>query len=131
MRIVSGDRLSVLIAFIGHSFECIAKSDFNEITKGAHGVTATLDVTQGEVMSTPTESVYMQTLVAIFSAAFELGFDPYALAVQAKLDVTGYDEEMPNPISGAAADVINESLFVAKFRHRQDGNSFEWEKPLE
>ena len=115
---MSGDRLSVFIAFIGHSFEWIAKRDFNEITKGAYGVTATLECFQGEIMSTPTESVYKQTLVAIFSAAFELGFDPYALAVQAKLDVAGYDEDMPNPIAEAAADVINESLLVAKIRTR-------------
>jgi hypothetical protein len=115
---VSGDRLSVFIAFIGHSFEWITKSYFNEITKGAHGVIATLEITQGEIMSTPTESIYMQTLVAIFTAAFELGFDPYALAVQAKLDVAGYDEEAPNPVAAAAADVINESLLVAKIRCR-------------
>lgn len=37
-------------------------------------------------METSLEGVYCNTLVAVFGAAFKLGFDPYALAVQAKID---------------------------------------------
>jgi len=69
-------------------------------------------------MSTPTESAYSQTVVAIFTAAFELGFDPYALAVQAKLDIGAFVEGDTNPVAVAAEDIINESLLVARIRCR-------------
>lgn len=65
-------------------------------------------------MSTNKESAYIHALVAIFTAAFELGFDPYALAVQAKLDVALLDTKIFNPRVAAAEQVINESLLVAK-----------------
>lgn len=39
-------------------------------------------------MQTSTEGIYRNSLVAVFKAAFRLGYDPYALAAQAKLDVT-------------------------------------------
>ena len=81
-----------------------------------HGVSATLERYQGASMSTPTESAYIQTVVAIFTAAFELGFDPYALAVQAKLDIGALVEGDTNPVAAAAEEIINESLLVAKIR---------------
>lgn len=60
------------------------------------------------------ERVYVHTLIAVFSAAFELGFDPYALAVQAKMDVALRDHKALRPLAPAAEQIINESLFVAK-----------------
>ncbi|MCI8210713.1 hypothetical protein AUC61_14335 [Pseudomonas sp. S25] len=69
-------------------------------------------------MSTTQECIYCHTLVAVFSAAFRLGFDPYALAVQAKLELLGEEEDSPSLIADAAERVINESLLVARLRCR-------------
>ncbi|PHN61906.1 hypothetical protein [Pseudomonas viridiflava] len=65
-------------------------------------------------MDMSTEGVYCNTLVAVFHAAFRLGFDPYALAVQAKLDVARYLEMPPMLLFESAERVIDESLLVAK-----------------
>ncbi|GAB0063347.1 MULTISPECIES: hypothetical protein [Pseudomonas syringae group] len=66
-------------------------------------------------METEQISVYSQTLVAVFKAAFELGFDPYAIAVQAKLDIArSVDNPSEDQIIEAADQVITESLLVAK-----------------
>ena len=69
-------------------------------------------------MSTTQECIYCHTLVAVFSAAFRLGFDPYALAVQAKQELAGDEEDGPSLVADAAERVINESLLVAKLRCR-------------
>lgn len=73
---------------------------------------------QGGLMSTTKECIYCHTLVAVFSAACKLGFDPYALALQAKMELLGDDEEEPSLIAIAADRVITESLLVAKLRCR-------------
>lgn len=73
---------------------------------------------QGGMMSTTQECIYCHTLVAVFSAAFRLGFDPYALAVQAKQELAGDEGDGPSLIADAAERVINESLLVAKLRCR-------------
>lgn len=65
-------------------------------------------------METSLEGVYCNTLVAVFGAAFKLGFDPYALAVQAKVDVARYLEMPPMKLSESVERVIDESLLVAK-----------------
>ncbi|WP_282348412.1 hypothetical protein [Pseudomonas sp. PS01301] len=65
-------------------------------------------------METSPEGVYCNTLVAVFGAAFKLGFDPYALAVQAKIDVARYLEMPPMKLSESVERVIDESLLVAK-----------------
>lgn len=70
-------------------------------------------------MSTTQESIHIHALVAIFAAAFDLGFDPYALAVQAKLEVAMLDEGESILLAPAAEQVINESLLVAKIRRFQ------------
>ncbi len=69
-------------------------------------------------MRTTQECIYCHTLVAVFSAAFRLGFDPYALAVQAKLELLGEEEDSRSLIADAAERVINESLLVARLRCR-------------
>ncbi|QUP67417.1 hypothetical protein PSYCIT7_007245 [Pseudomonas syringae Cit 7] len=66
-------------------------------------------------MDTEQISVYSQTLVAVFKAAFELGFDPYAIAVQAKMDLArSVDNPREDQIVKAAGQMITESLLVAK-----------------
>jgi hypothetical protein len=65
-------------------------------------------------MKTATESVYIHTLVAVFSAAFDLGFDPYALAMQTKIRLEIFDEKGLSPMAKEAEPVIDESLLVAK-----------------
>jgi hypothetical protein len=65
-------------------------------------------------METSLEGVYCNTLVAVFGAAFKLGFDPYALAVQAKIDVARYLEMPPMKLNESVERVIDESLLVAK-----------------
>lgn len=60
------------------------------------------------------ESVYCNTLVAVFQAAFKLGFDPYALAVQAKFDVARHLKMPSERLVESAEQVIDESLLVAK-----------------
>ncbi|WP_323158217.1 hypothetical protein [Pseudomonas viridiflava] len=60
------------------------------------------------------EGVYCNTLVAVFHAAFRLGFDPYALAVQTKFDVARFLEMPPMLLFESAERVIDESLLVAK-----------------
>ncbi|MFS2159221.1 hypothetical protein ACCD10_17955 [Pseudomonas sp. Pseusp122] len=60
------------------------------------------------------DRVYVHALIAVFSAAFELGFDPYALAVQAKMDVALRDRKVLRPLAPGVEQIINESLFVAK-----------------
>lgn len=75
---------------------------------------------QGGLMSTTQECIYCHTLVAVFSAAFRLGFDPYALALQAKMELVGdgESEDGSSLIAWAADRVINESLLVARLRCR-------------
>jgi len=70
-------------------------------------------------MTNRSESVYAQTLVAIFGAAFELGFDPYALAMQAKFDVATYDKWEPLRLTESVQQVIDESLLAAKLIHNR------------
>ena len=65
-------------------------------------------------MQTNLEGVYCNTMVAVFRAAFKLGFDPYALAVQAKIDVARYLEMPPMKLNESVERVIDESLLVAK-----------------
>lgn len=65
-------------------------------------------------METSLKGVYCNTLVAVFGAAFKLGFDPYALAVQAKIDVARYLEMPPMKLNESVERVIDESLLVAK-----------------
>jgi hypothetical protein len=70
-------------------------------------------------MSTTQECIYCHTLVAVFSAAFRLGFDPYALALQAKMELVGdaeEEDESTSIIACAADRVINEALLVARLR---------------
>lgn len=67
-------------------------------------------------MKTAQEIAYIHALVAVFSAAFELGYDPYALAVQAKVDLQLFDEDVLEPFGPIAERIINESLLVAKIR---------------
>lgn len=74
-------------------------------------------------MPTSPESVYCNTLVAVFGAAFKLGFDPYAIAVQAKLDVAKYLEMPPMRLRESAERVIDESLLVAKLINETWPNS--------
>lgn len=69
-------------------------------------------------MSTITESVYSNILVAMFEAAFKLGFDPYALALQAKLDVARHMDSPLEDYAARADQAINESLLVAKLINR-------------
>ncbi|MFK7699681.1 hypothetical protein [Pseudomonas caspiana] len=71
-------------------------------------------------MSTTQEGIYCHTLVAVFCAAFRLGFDPYALALQAKMELLGdgESEDSSNLITWDADRVINESLLVARLRCR-------------
>ncbi|MGV8861060.1 MAG: hypothetical protein ACOH2O_14305 [Pseudomonas sp.] len=68
-------------------------------------------------MTNRSESVYAQTLVAVFGAAFELGFDPYALALQAKLDVATDDKWEPLRRTESVQQVIDESLLAARVLH--------------
>jgi hypothetical protein len=70
-------------------------------------------------MTIRSESVYAQTLVAIFGAAFELGFDPYALALQAKIDVDTCDKWEPLRRTESVQQVIDESLLAAKLIHNR------------
>lgn len=65
-------------------------------------------------MSTHIEGIYSNSLVAVFEAAFRLGYDPYALAAQAKLDVAKLLRMSPMMLSDGPERVIDESLLVAK-----------------
>lgn len=65
-------------------------------------------------MSTHIEGIYSNSLVAVFEAAFRLGYDPYALAAQAKLDVAKLLRMSPLMLSDGPERVIDESLLVAK-----------------
>ncbi len=65
-------------------------------------------------MQTSTEGIYCNSLVAVFEAAFRLGYDPYALAAQAKLDVARFLEMSPLMLRQGPERVIDESLLVAK-----------------
>lgn len=65
-------------------------------------------------MTNPPDMTYSITLIAIFSAAFELGSDPYALALQAKLDLNKLLDLRPTFATQDAEQAINEALFVAK-----------------
>ena len=58
--------------------------------------------------------IYIHTLIAVFSAAFDLGFDPYALAAEAKMLVALQDPEDSGSLVPGAEQIINESLFAAK-----------------
>ncbi len=84
-------------------------------------------------MSATQECIYSHSLVAVFSAAFRLGFDPYALALQAKMELLGdrEDDEGPSILACAADRVINESLLVARLRCRLLYSSSSWELPNE
>ncbi len=65
-------------------------------------------------MTNPPDMVHSNTLIAIFSAAFELGFDPRALAEQARVDVRKLLDLRPRFATEDAEQAINEALFVAK-----------------
>jgi len=60
------------------------------------------------------KGVYSNALVAVFEAAFVLGIDPYALAVQAKIDVAKYFDPKLKKRTKHAERVITESLISAK-----------------
>jgi hypothetical protein len=65
-------------------------------------------------METSIEGIYSNSLVAVFEAAFRLGYDPYALAAQAKLDVAKLLRMSPLMLSYGPERVIDESLRVAR-----------------
>ncbi|WP_341963929.1 hypothetical protein [Pseudomonas sp. RC10] len=65
-------------------------------------------------MHNKTESVYSQTLVAVFEAALALGIDTQMLALQTKLEINGYDEWLPLDLRHNASRIIDESVAVAK-----------------
>ena len=65
-------------------------------------------------MGTNIEAIYSNSLVAVFEAAFKLGYDPYALAAQAKHDVAKLLRMSPLVLSDGPERVIDESLLVAK-----------------
>jgi hypothetical protein len=65
-------------------------------------------------MGTNIEAIYSNSLVAVFEAAFRLGYDPYALAAQAKHDVAKLLRMSPLILSDGPERVIDESLLVAK-----------------
>ena len=65
-------------------------------------------------MQTSIEGIYCNSLVAVFEAAFRLGYDPYALAAQAKLDVARMLNMSPSMLRQGPERVIDESLLVAK-----------------
>ncbi|WP_095068248.1 MULTISPECIES: hypothetical protein [Pseudomonas] len=65
-------------------------------------------------MQNSSEKVYCNSLVAVFHAAFQLGFDPYALAIQAKFDVASYLDMPPLLLAEGPERVIDESLIVAR-----------------
>lgn len=66
------------------------------------------------IMQTSIEGIYCNSLVAVFEAAFRLGYDPYALAAQAKLDVARMLNMSPSMLRQGPERVIDESLLVAK-----------------
>lgn len=65
-------------------------------------------------MQNSSEKVYCNSLVAVFHAAFQLGFDPYALAVQAKFNVAIYLDISPLMLAEGPERIIDESLIVAR-----------------
>jgi hypothetical protein len=65
-------------------------------------------------MGTNIEAIYSNSLVAVFEAAFRLGYDPYALAAQAKHDVAKLLRLSPLMLSDGPERVIEESLVVAR-----------------
>ncbi|MEG5264893.1 hypothetical protein TRP66_11360 [Pseudomonas sp. JDS28PS106] len=65
-------------------------------------------------MNTLIEGIYSNSLVAVFEAAFRLGYDPYALAAQAKIDVAKLLKLSPLISSDGPRRVIDESLLVAR-----------------
>jgi hypothetical protein len=65
-------------------------------------------------MQTSSDSIYCNSLVAVFEAAFRLGYDPYALAAQAKLDIAKFLDMSPLMLRQDPERIIDESLLVAK-----------------
>lgn len=65
-------------------------------------------------MQITSENIYCNSLIAVFDAAFKLGLDPYALAVQANLNLKKYWEFSPRMVSQRACHVIEESLLTAR-----------------
>lgn len=65
-------------------------------------------------MQITSENIYCNSLIAVFDAAFKLGLDPYALAVQANLNLAKYWEFSPLMVSQRAYQVIEESLLTAR-----------------
>lgn len=71
----------------------------------------------GRTMEQTDEVVYSCTLVAVFAAAFKLGFDPCALVVQAKLELEGYSK-LPQPaLTKRVGRVLDDSLRIARTLH--------------
>ncbi|QXG28013.1 hypothetical protein [Pseudomonas viridiflava] len=97
------------------------ETDFHQW--GSRKVGLFLNNDSGAIMDMTADGVYCNTLVAVFHAAFRLGFDPYALAVQAKLDVASYLEMPPMLLFESAERVIDESLLVAKLINERWPNS--------
>ena len=76
-------------------------------------------------MQISSESIYSNSLVAVFDAAFKLGLDPYALAVRANLNLTRYWEFSPQMASQRACQIIEESLLRARLinEHCRSGST--------